>query len=334
MRQTLKAGRSAAGNIACGRVVSAALSLGLAGLLCSASAAAANQNSGFYVDPESNSVKWIRNNPADSRVSKIKSSIATKPMARWFGNWNTNIGTAVSTFVDGARAADKLPILVAYNIPGRDCGSHSGGGAGDAAAYRAWISSFASGIGSRRAVVVIEPDALAQLDCLDTQPRDLRAERIGMLQFAAREFKMRAPNAMVYHDAGNASWIAADEMARRLNKVGVSDIRGFALNVSNYHTTADSNRYGASVKAQLKAQFGYEKPFVVDTSRNGKGSNGEWCNPAGRKLGVVSQNSTSGAEMLLWIKVPGDSDGKCGIAPNTKAGDFSPDLATRLIEGR
>ncbi|MGO1071229.1 glycoside hydrolase family 6 protein [Lysobacter sp. CA199] len=310
---------------------SPALLLGLAALFGPGCAAAANQNGGFYVDPNSNPAIWVRDHAADARASKIKSSIATKPMARWFGNWSGNVGTAVSSFVDAARAADKLPILVAYNIPGRDCGSHSGGGAGSPEAYRTWISSFASGIGSRRAVVVIEPDALAQLDCLAA---DQRSVRIGLLQYAAREFKMRAPNAQVYHDGGNASWIAADEMARRLNSAGVSDIRGFALNVSNYHTSVDSNRYGASVKAQLKAQFGYEKPFVVDTSRNGNGSNGEWCNPAGRKLGVVSQNSASGAEMLLWLKVPGDSDGKCGIAPNTPAGTFSPDIATRLIEGR
>ncbi|MFQ6309943.1 glycoside hydrolase family 6 protein [Lysobacter capsici] len=216
-------------------------------------------------------------------------------------------------------------------MPGRDCGSHSGGGAGSPEAYRTWISSFASGIGNRRAVVVIEPDALAQLDCLAA---DQRSVRIGLLQHAAREFKARAPNALVYHDGGNASWIAADEMARRLNSAGARDLRGFALNVSNYHTTADSNAYGAAVAASLQRQFGYSKAFVVDTSRNGNGSNGEWCNPGGRKLGAGSQNSATGAEMLLWVKVPGDSDGKCGIAPNTPAGEFSPDIATRLIEGR
>lgn len=305
--------------------------LALAAALTPACALAANQTSGFYVDPDSNPAVWVRDHPADTRANAIRNSIATRPMARWFGNWSGNIGTAVTVFVDAARAADKLPILVAYNIPGRDCGSHSGGGAGSPEAYRTWISSFASGIGNRRAVVVIEPDALAQLDCLAA---DQRSVRIGLLQHAAREFKARAPNALVYHDGGNASWIAADEMARRLNSAGARDLRGFALNVSNYHTTADSNAYGAAVAASLQRQFGYSKTFVVDTSRNGNGSNGEWCNPGGRKLGAGSQNSGTGAEMLLWVKVPGDSDGKCGIAPNTPAGEFSPDIATRLIEGR
>lgn len=291
---------------------------------------ATDQNGGFYVDPNSTPAIWVRDHPADSRTAQIRDAIATKPMARWFGNWSGNIGTAVATYVDAARAADKLPILVAYNIPGRDCGSHSGGGAGSPEAYRTWISSFASGIGSRRAVVVVEPDALAQLDCLST---DLRNERVALLQYAARELRARAPNARVYHDGGNSHWIAADEMARRLHSAGVRDLRGFALNVSNYHLTADANAYGNAVSASLRTQFGYNKPFVVDTSRNGNGSNGEWCNPGGRKLGVVAQHSTSGAEMLLWIKVPGNSDGLCGIAPTTPAGTFTPELAMHLITG-
>ncbi|MET0401763.1 MAG: glycoside hydrolase family 6 protein, partial [Cystobacter sp.] len=80
------------------------------------------------------------------------------------------------------------------------------------------------------------------------------------------------------------------------------------------------------------SQYGYTRPFVVDTSRNGNGSNGEWCNPAGRKLGTPPQVG-GGADLLLWVKVPGDSDGACGIAPNTVAGQFSPDIAWRLIQG-
>jgi len=78
--------------------------------------------------------------------------------------------------------------------------------------------------------------------------------------------------------------------------------------------------------------LGYVAKFVVDTSRNANGSNGQWCNPAGRKLGVPAQVG-GGAELLLWVKTPGNSDGQCGVAPNTPAGQFNPDLAIRLIDG-
>ncbi|MFP2925472.1 glycoside hydrolase family 6 protein [Pyxidicoccus sp. 3LG] len=286
--------------------------------------------SGFYVDPNSNPAVWVRNNGGDSRASRIQASIASRPGARWFGNWSGDIASAVSSFVAAADAADKLPVLVAYNIPGRDCGSHSGGGAGSPEAYRTWISAFAAGLGARPAIVIIEPDAVAQLDCL---PNDAeRQTRLGLLRYATEQLRAQAPNTWAYLDGGNATWIAADTMAQRLESAGARNARGFALNVSNFHTTAASTSYASAVNTALNSRYGYTLPFVVDTSRNGNGSNGEWCNPAGRKLGTPSQVG-GGAELLLWVKVPGDSDGQCGIAPGTPAGQFSPDLAIRLIDG-
>jgi endoglucanase len=285
---------------------------------------------GFYVDPNSNPALWVAANPGDSRRATIQNSLSSKPMARWFGNWSGDITSAVSSYVGAADAADRLPVLVAYNIPGRDaCGGHSGGGAGSPEAYRAWITAFTNGLGSRPAVVVIEPDSLGDFGCMD--PAAI-ASRNAMLLFATQQFRDRAPNTWAYLDGGNAGWVAADVMAQRLHTAGVGNIRGFALNVSNYYTTAQSTSYGSSVSASLQSRYGYGKPFVVDTSRNANGSNGQWCNPAGRRIGAVSQVG-GGAEMLVWIKIPGDSDGPCGIAPTTPAGTFSPDLAVRLING-
>ncbi|MCO6008716.1 glycoside hydrolase family 6 protein [Actinoallomurus purpureus] len=295
-----------------------------------ASAAAAgdpiDMTSGFYVDPDSNPATWVKNNPGD-RANRIKSAIADRPMARWFGDWSGDIGTAVSAYVGAADTADKLPVLVAYNVPGRDCSGHSAGGAGSPEAYRTWIANFAAAIGTRPAVVVIEPDAVAQIDCL---PNDSERQiRLDLLKYATEQFKGKAPNTWAYLDGGNAKWIAPATMAKRLEAAGVHNVRGFAVNVSNYYTTDESVSYGAAVNASLSSTV----PFVVDTSRNGKGSkDGEWCNPAGRKLGVPAQ-SGGGAEMLLWVKVPGDSDGACGTAPNTPAGQFSPDLAVHLTDG-
>ncbi len=118
-------------------------------------------------------------------------------------------------------------------------------------------------------------------------------------------------------------------MAQRLNGAGIANAHGFVVNVSNYYTTSASASYATNVRSGLSSS----KPFVIDTSRNGNGSNGEWCNPAGRKLGTPTQIGGSGAEMLLWVKVPGDSDGQCGTAPSTPAGTFNPDLAIQLING-
>src|SRR5439155_26221047 len=114
----------------------------------------------------------------------------------------------------------------------------------------------------------------------------------------------------------------------RLNSAGVANVRGFSVNVSNFYTTASSETYGNSINSAL----GGGSHFVVDTSRNGNGSNGEWCNPAGRKLGVTARVG-AGEDLLPWVKTPGNSDEQCGIAPTVPAGQFSPDLAVRLIDG-
>lgn len=281
--------------------------------------------SGFYVNPNSAPATWARNNPGDSRAARIQSSIGSKPIARWFGNAG-NIGSVVANYAGAADGQDKLPVLVAYNIPNRDaCGGHSGGGAGNAAAYRTWISSFAAGIGTKPAVVIIEPDALAAYDCLSAAQR---TEMAGLLLYATEQLKAKAPNTYAYLDGGNAGWVSPSTIAYRLNEAGVRNVRGFSVNVSNFYTTSQSTSYANSVNGYL----GYQAKFVVDTSRNGNGRGDGWCNPAGRKLGVPPQVG-GGAEMLLWVKTPGVSDGNCGIAPNTPAGTFNPDLAIRLIEG-
>ena len=51
-------------------------------------------------------------------------------------------------------------MLVAYDVPFRDCGQYSAGGTLNTADYLAWIDGFARGIGSSRAVVLLEPDGL------------------------------------------------------------------------------------------------------------------------------------------------------------------------------
>ncbi|WNV85760.1 glycoside hydrolase family 6 protein [Umezawaea sp. Da 62-37] len=284
-----------------------------------------DMTSGFYVNPNSSPAVWARGNPGDARAARIQSSIGSKPIARWFGN-EGGVGGLVASYVGAADANDKLPVLVAYNIPGRDaCGGHSGGGAGSVSAYRTWISSFAAGVGTKPAVVVIEPDSLGDFSCMSAAAVQ---DRLGMLTYATQMFQQKAPNAYVYLDGGNAGWVAPATMASRLLSAGVRNVRGFSVNVSNYYTTGASTGYGNSVVSSL----GYAAKFVVDTSRNANGDNGEWCNPAGRKLGATAQVG-GGAEMLLWIKTPGNSDGLCGIAPTTPAGQFNPAIAIRLIDG-
>ncbi|MGW6393227.1 glycoside hydrolase family 6 protein [Streptomyces sp. NPDC055103] len=287
-------------------------------------------SSGFYVDPNSTPKQWAAANPVDGRAPAINASIANTPMARWFGSWSGTIGTATGAYVGAADQGDKLPVLVAYNIYHRDyCGGHSAGGAASPSAYATWIAQFAGGIANRPAVVLLEPDAIADYGCMNqTQIR----EREGMITGAVAEFNRQAPNTWVYLDAGNPGWVSAATMAQRLHVAGLRQAHGFSLNISNYFTTAQNTAYGNAVNGELSARYGYTKPFVVDTSRNGNGANGEWCNAAGRRLGTPTQLG-GGAEMLLWVKTPGESDGDCGVGAGSSAGQFLPEAAYKMIYG-
>jgi endoglucanase len=281
---------------------------------------------GFYVPP-SQAADWVAANPDDPRADVIRDRIAQVPASVWLTG-GSGVGDVVDTTVAAAAAENTVPVLVAYNVPGRDCGQFSAGGAGGADAYRAWIDEFAAAIGDRPAIVIVEPDALAGIDCLSEQNQQ---DRLDLLRYAVEQFAASAPNAWTYLDAGHAQWQPAGVMAERLQAAGVATARGFALNVSNYYTTAENEAYGDQVNAAL----GEATPFVVDTSRNGNGSNGEWCNPAGRAIGVEPNVHELGAglEMELWVKLPGESDGDCGIGAGTSAGQFVPDIAFELAGG-
>lgn len=293
---------------------------------------------GLYVSPLSHPADWAARNSGTAEGQAVMNAIGSKPIFEWFGGWFPDITRAVDTYVGAAQAADKLPMLVAYNIPNRDACAHlSGGGAGDAPGYHAWITDFAKAIGNRHAVVVLEPDAIAAAPCLPEIGEDPE-EQFRILLDATQVLRAQAPNAWVYLDAGNATWRAADWTATALVKSGVANTRGFSVNVSNYLSTADSERFAVAVNGHLPATVGAKK-YVIDTSRNGNGPytddtpDDNWCNPPGRKLGTPPVRQTSGAEYLFWVKVPGDSDGECGIGGSIPAGQFSPGLAMALING-
>jgi endoglucanase len=87
-------------------------------------------------------------------------------------------------------------------------------------------------------------------------------------------------------------------------------------------------------------------PFVIDTSRNGRGPNdmsiyadapydqpagivdalraGNWCNPPGRGVGLrpTADTGVGSLDAYLWVKTPGESDGSCDIAGGARAWDY------------
>lgn len=280
----------------------------------------------LFVHPDNNSLRqaaeWKSSRPADAAIME---RMGSHSQAKWFGDWNSNVESDVRAFSQAAQQQNSLPVLVAYNIPQRDCGSYSAGGSSGADSYRTWIRSFAQGLGSRPAIVIVEPDALAGMDCLNSQDR---ATRLQLLSDSVQILKKQS-GVKVYLDGGNPRWHSAAETARRLNGANVRQSDGFSLNVSNFFTTAENEKYGTDVSGRLSG-----KHFVVDTSRNGNGptADQEWCNPSGRALGDLPTTSTGkpAVDAYLWIKAPGESDGSCNGAP--AAGAWMPEYALGLAK--
>ncbi|MEJ7648527.1 MAG: glycoside hydrolase family 6 protein [Nakamurella sp.] len=286
----------------------------------------------LWVDPRSQAAVAAHQLPTSTDPSTARRirQIAAVPTAGWLTSPDVQGSRAqAGRILQEAAGAGRTAVLVAYVIPLRDCAAgESAGGVRSGSAYQQWISGLIAVIAaipqSRRSVaVILEPDALSALDDL---PADRQAERLALLRWAADRLD-RIAGVGVYLDAGHSDWVPSSVMADRLAQAGIGKARGFALNVSNFRSTADLLAYGQA----LSGQVGWKR-FVVDTSRNGAGPapDGAWCNPPGRALGAAPSTSAHGQlDALLWIKPPGESDGAC--APGQPpAGQFSVALADDL----
>ncbi|MGA5062034.1 glycoside hydrolase family 6 protein [Streptomyces pseudogriseolus] len=282
----------------------------------------------LYRHPASRVLDWVRAHPDDPRRAVIESRIADRPAAVWFADWSPDTVTArVRAVTSGGAAQGRVPVVVPYAIPGRDCGGHSEGGAPDLGDYDDWIDRFAAGLGSGEVVVILEPDSVAQADCLSAGQRE---RRFASLARAGRVLKKANPRARVYYDAGHSGWHTPAKQADLLRQAGAASpdsSDGVFSNVSNFHATADEIAYDRAV---LDALGGTGLGAVIDTSRNGNGApaDGEWCDPAGRALGRAPTLATGEARIdaYLWVKLPGESDG-CKGAPGTFSPSYAYDLA-------
>jgi endoglucanase len=290
----------------------------------------------FYLDPATPAARQVATWQAQGRAGDAQqlTKISSRPIAHWLTTTSARTSSDLSTLVRKAAAAHQMPVLVAYAIPHRDCGSFSSGGAASPAEYRAWIRAVAAGIGDQPATVILEPDAIAQslTDCGDAAQRQ---ERYALLSDAVATLK-GGPSVRVYLDAGHAGWVQdVKGLAAALRQCGIARSDGFALNVANFVTTADNASYGQRLSDELGGTH-----FVIDTSRNGNGpwpdggsANGgpAWCNPPGRMLGrpPTTQTGLPRVDALLWVKPPGDSDGPCRPG-EPSAGQWWPDYALDL----
>lgn len=225
----------------------------------------------LWVNPASTTVEAAETLTGDARADAL--TLASFPSASWVtGGTPSAVKRDVKRLVSGAHAADAVPVIVAYNLPFRDCSQYSAGGAKSAAEYTAWIDAFAKGIGNKDAVVILEPDGLGIIPWHTTaagelewcrpaeaDPATAASERYEMLNHAVDVFA-DLPNTAVYLDGTLSAWLNVGDISDRLIKAGVERADGFFLNVSNYSATEREQKFGTWISdcINLSLNAGWE----------------------------------------------------------------------------
>ena len=322
------------------RVITGLATVALVGILSACAAEQASphlpernhpaQSAPYFVDsslPYYANLETAKSYVSDKESSERLESLINEPVGIWLYHDGKEAATTVQAAIKGAKHDKAVPLFVAYNIPNRDLGSHSAGGEDSARNYKEWITGISKAIGTAPATMVLEPDAVPGITHMEAGDA---AERIELLGYALDTLQQNT-HTSVYLDAGNSSWLSPEEAAGLMKKIDHASrtgITGISLNVSNFQSQADTTAYAK----KIEDAYGQKLYVLIDNSRNGASvdtSGDNWCNPAGQKLGASNTVFDPSRQIeTAYVKIPGESDGDCGIS-SKPAGEFDGKL---LIE--
>ena len=213
-------------------------------------------NTRFFIPvPPDGAVQQVESllNQGHLKDALLIAAMETVPHAVWLtGGTPSQVSATTTSTLQEANLERAVPVFVVYNIPGRDCGSYSAGGAQNTADYEAWIDGIAAAIRSQKALIVLEPDALANLpsDCgydpTQVNIPQATADRYTQINYAVTKLETGSQT-LVYLDAGNSHWRAVPDIAVRLAAAGVQQAQGFFTNVSNFNLNNYETKYSTWV---------------------------------------------------------------------------------------
>jgi endoglucanase len=299
----------------------------------------------FFVPPPSSGapqqiVQLLKH--GDTRDAALIGEMEAIPRAVWFDSGTpAQVQQQVQRTMAEAAVERATPVLVAYDIPGRDCAQYSAGGALSQADYQAWST------------LEQDPGAHVYLDgthsawqSVGTMTQRLLAANVQEAQGFFLNVSNYQPDPQL-QDYG--TWISdciamVTDSANALygNPAGCG---------SQYYPATESDFSTWNLTTQWYAQNMGDAVaathFVIDTSRNGDGPDsmqqyagppydqpasvvttlaaGNWCNPPGSGLGL-RPTARTGVPLLdayLWVKTPGQSDGQCDSAGGARAWDYT-----------
>lgn len=252
------------------------------------------------------------------QVASALAELEQFPTATWYSDRNGgDYAARAKKLVTSCPATSRLSIVV-YGLPNKDC--NTGESSSEATIktsedYVAFLTTLVDIVGDRKVLYVVEPDAIAQ--SLTNTSCGVAAGYPHNLAKAVRLLSANA-NAQLYLDVGYWTLESSESTAQVVELlktlVVFGKFQGIALNTANYRSNAEITTLCASFQTAIGST---SFSCVADTSRNylASASSGstEWCNLRTAGIGAPpsSQTGFGNLDYFLWLKPPGDSDGKC-----------------------
>ena len=197
--------------------------------------------------------------------------------------------------------------------------------------YLTFIQSVANNLAKSDGILILEPGLLHQVSSWSAEIRD---SCLGLIHSAIRIISARSPLAKIYIDVGRPNCMSAAHAAMFLKIAGVTEARGFSLNVGHSESTRDCLMFAQSIRLLL----GNNIHFVVDTALNGNTSSASQNTQRIGELPMINTCTDDdplllGADALLWVTPPGVAKVNFNSASQNSfpIGKFSVDLAITQI---
>jgi endoglucanase len=275
---------------------------------------------------------WPTYEAATGNDKQLLAEVALRPEANWFGNWEkaAEIKGTVAGYINDVTHGDSTTLaqLTDFSLApweGQLCKVAETPAL--VSAYHQWNDGFAAGIGTSRALVVMQPDLPeVKNTCLSSQAR---ATYLQELAWATRKLDS-LKHTTVYLDAGSSDWASVAVVTSLLVKGGIQWARGFALDGTHYASTQSEITYGMQV-AKALARRGYkDKHFIVDTAENGSPFNYHHLTAAGSAGSVPACQSLGHPSLCQTFGIPPTWQ---VALPEWKLGGHYAALAQKYVDG-
>jgi hypothetical protein len=244
---------------------------------------------------------WPAYAAAHGRDKRLLAKIALRSRAVWAGSWDGNARETAQESIQDSTQGDPnvLTQAAVFRLsPWESCSASWS--AGDQAGYKAWIRSYAAGIGVSRVALILQPDLPFAVCAASAVPEQL-------VSYAATIFNA-LPHTTVYIDAGAYGWENPSAIAQMLERSGIWHVRGFALNVTQYGSTDQELQWGAAINRDLAAAGARDKHFVINTDENGTPYLAGQVPGGGARSNYTPRCSHPGQQVCQRLGIPPTTD--------------------------